>query len=108
MPPQLEIPARPDEEVIQFHDQICVFATEKLAGGTDDGVVEIGCSEDIAGWHVRVKEMLDPPDPVRGVGGPGRELFGEGAEVGPFSGLGEESGVVAGGAEGGEICGGED
>lgn len=52
--------------------------------------------------------MLDAPDAVRRVGGPGWELLGECAEVGPLAGLGERADAGACGAEGGDLGGGED
>lgn len=50
-----------------------------------------------------MEEVLNAPDAVGGVGGPWRELLGKGAQMGPLAGFGERAGVVAGGAETGEL-----
>ena len=109
MPPQRKVRARPYQQVVEFHDQIFLRAVvEKLRDGVDDGVVEVGCREQGLVRHVRVEEMLDPPDAVGGVGGPGGELLGKGAEVGPVAAFGERADGGAGGAEGGDLRCGED
>lgn len=109
MPPQRKVRPGPYQQVVEFHDQIVLRATvNELRDGGDDGVVEVGCREQGLVRHVRVEEMLDPPDAVARVGGPGGELLGEGVEVGPLAAFGERADGGAGGAEGGELRGGED
>jgi hypothetical protein len=53
-------------------------------------------------WEVRVEQVLHAPDPCGGVGGPGRELLWERADMRPRAGAGECGGTGGGGAEGGE------
>jgi hypothetical protein len=53
-------------------------------------------------------QELNTPDTLlggvaTGCGGPRGELFGEGADVWPFSGAGEGVDFFGGGAEGGEL-----
>lgn len=52
--------------------------------------------------------MLHAPDSVAGVLWPGRELFWEGADVGPFSCAGGGCDAGCCGAEEGEVEGGEE
>lgn len=52
--------------------------------------------------------MLDAPDTVGGVRGPGRELLGKGTDVGPFAGAGGGGEARSCGSEGGEVEAGEE
>ncbi len=109
MPPQRKVRPGPYEQVVEFHDEIVLrTVVEELRDGVDDGVVEVGCREQGLVRHVRVEEMLDPPDAMARVGGPGGELLGEGAEVGPLATFGERADGGAGEAEGGDLRCGED
>ena len=105
VPAQLKVlaPTRRYEQIEQFHHDLFLAAwviqveAQQLLDHADDGVPKVEFGELLATGHVGVEEVLHAPDAAvgggGGRGGPGGELFGDGADVRPFAGAGEVGAV---------------
>ena len=104
VPAQLEVLVWTDEQIIKLHDQIAVvLAADDFLDGAYNGIRKVAGRELLLPGHVGVEQVLDAPDSMGWIGGPWRELLGQRANIGPFSGSCQIGDIVASLAEGGYL-----
>lgn len=113
VPREFEIPIGPAQEVEKLEDQILILALEEFLDNVYDRGGEVVLDKGLRGGEFRVHHELHAPDALGGGVGargdvPWRELLREGAYRGPVASAGDVDGLGSGGAEGGELLGGQD